>query len=133
MRSRSPPTPHFLVLRVRVSVRLRGCQSTSATVAAPYLCKPQTINPHFQDLPFSCLYHYLRNATKNMELALEWLESNRAVMDEEHINMGWFLRFQNGSVYDMKRTPPPGTVRACVAHECAWCVRCPLPLSLEIA
>jgi len=45
----------------------------------------------------------------NMELALEWLESNRAVMDEEHVNMGWFLRFQNGSVYDNKREPPSGT------------------------
>ena len=36
----------------------------------------------------------------NMELALEWLESNRAVMDQAHVDAGWFLRFPNGSVYD---------------------------------
>ena len=28
------------------------------------------------------------------------LESNRAVMDQAHIDAGWFLRFPNGSVYD---------------------------------
>ena len=36
----------------------------------------------------------------NMQLALQWLESNRAVMDQAHIDAGWFLRFPNGSVYD---------------------------------
>jgi hypothetical protein len=39
----------------------------------------------------------------NMELALEWLESNRAVMDQSHVQAGWFLRFPNGSVFDNKR------------------------------
>lgn len=36
----------------------------------------------------------------NMQLALQWLESNRAVMDQAHIDAGWYLRFPNGSVYD---------------------------------
>lgn len=44
----------------------------------------------------------------NMELALEWLESNRKVMDQAHIEKGWFLRFANGSVYDDVRQPPAG-------------------------
>ena len=44
----------------------------------------------------------------NMELALEWLESNRAVMDQDHVDRGWFLRFPNGSVYDARRQPPTG-------------------------
>jgi len=44
----------------------------------------------------------------NMELALEWLESNRAVMDQAHVNKGWFLRFKNGTVYDNVRQPPGG-------------------------
>jgi hypothetical protein len=44
----------------------------------------------------------------NMELALEWIESNRAVMDQEHVEKGWFLRFANGSVYDDLRQPPTG-------------------------
>ena len=44
----------------------------------------------------------------NMELALEWLESNRKVMDHEHVEKGWFLRYANGSVYDDKRQPPAG-------------------------
>lgn len=46
----------------------------------------------------------------NMELALEWLESQRAVMDQEHVDAGWFLRFPNGSVYTtytQARGPPP--------------------------
>ena len=47
----------------------------------------------------------------NMELALEWLESNRAVMDQAHINEGWFLRFPNGSVYDTPRLPPGDPAR----------------------
>ena len=38
-----------------------------------------------------------------MQLALEWLESNRAVMDQEHIELGWFLRHPNGSVVNMPR------------------------------
>ena len=44
----------------------------------------------------------------NMELALEWLESNRKVMDQAHVDQGWFLRFANGSVYDDVRQPPAG-------------------------
>ena len=44
----------------------------------------------------------------NMELALEWLESSRKVMDQQHIDAGWFLRYPNGSVYDDARQPPAG-------------------------
>jgi hypothetical protein len=40
----------------------------------------------------------------NMELALEWLESNRAVMDQAHVKAGWFLTYPNGTVYDKPRT-----------------------------
>ena len=36
----------------------------------------------------------------NIELGLEWLESNRAVMDAAHVAAGWFLRLQNGSVFN---------------------------------
>lgn len=39
----------------------------------------------------------------NMELSLQWLESERAVMDEEHVKAGWFLRYPNGSVFDKKQ------------------------------
>eukprot|EP00040_Diaphanoeca_grandis_P000601 m.15951 g.15951 ORF g.15951 m.15951 type:complete len:408 (+) comp10795_c0_seq2:211-1434(+) len=39
----------------------------------------------------------------NMELALEWLKSERAVMDQAHIDAGWFLRFANGSVVNEAR------------------------------
>ena len=38
-----------------------------------------------------------------MELSLEWLESQRAVMDTAHIEAGWFLRFNNGSVFNHAR------------------------------
>ena len=38
-----------------------------------------------------------------MELALEWLESERAVMDEAHVKAGWFLTFPNGSVFNHPR------------------------------
>lgn len=44
----------------------------------------------------------------NMQLALEWLESQRKVMDQEHIDAGWFLRFKNGTVYNEIRQPPAG-------------------------
>jgi hypothetical protein len=44
----------------------------------------------------------------NMELALEWLESNRAVMDQVHVEAGWFLKYKNGTVYDDVRQPPAG-------------------------
>ena len=44
----------------------------------------------------------------NMELALEWLESNRKVMDAAHVEKGWFLRYPNGTVYDQRRQPPAG-------------------------
>ena len=44
----------------------------------------------------------------NMELALEWLESERAVMDKAHVDAGWFLRFQNGSVFNTARQVRPG-------------------------
>lgn len=47
----------------------------------------------------------------NMELALEWLESNRAVMDQSHVDLGWFLTFANGTVYDLKRLPPSDPAR----------------------
>jgi hypothetical protein len=47
----------------------------------------------------------------NMQLALQWLESNRAVMDQEHVDAGWFLRFQNGSVYDVALTVRPDPAR----------------------
>ena len=36
----------------------------------------------------------------NMELSLEWLESQRRVMDDAHVEAGWFLRFINGSVFN---------------------------------
>ena len=35
----------------------------------------------------------------NLELSLQWLESNRNVMDEEHVRKGWFLQYKNGSVF----------------------------------
>jgi hypothetical protein len=36
----------------------------------------------------------------NLELSLQWLESQRAVMDAEHVRRGWFLRFPgNGSIF----------------------------------
>ena len=38
----------------------------------------------------------------NLELALEWLESERRVMDEAH--KGWYLRWPNGSVYEHNTT-----------------------------
>lgn len=44
----------------------------------------------------------------NMELALQWIESDRRVMDQAHVDEGWFLRFPNGSVYDDVRQPPGG-------------------------
>lgn len=44
----------------------------------------------------------------NMELALEWLESERAVMDDEHVRAGWFLRYQNGTVFSHPRRIRPG-------------------------
>ena len=43
-----------------------------------------------------------------MELALEWIESNRKVMDQAHVDAGWFLRFPNGTVFDDVRQPPGG-------------------------
>jgi hypothetical protein len=45
---------------------------------------------------FCSIYH-------NMELALEWLESQRRVMDAAHVAAGWFLRFPNGSVINHAR------------------------------
>ena len=39
----------------------------------------------------------------NMELSLEWLESQRRVMDTAHVKANWFLRFPNGSVVDHAR------------------------------
>ena len=43
----------------------------------------------------------------NLELSLQWLESQRAVMDEAHVAAGWFLRFPgNGSVF--AHDIPPG-------------------------
>lgn len=38
-----------------------------------------------------------------MELSLQWLESERKVMDAAHIQAGWFLRYPNGTVYDKKQ------------------------------
>ena len=32
----------------------------------------------------------------DMELALQWLKSERVVMDEDHVRQGWFLTFPNG-------------------------------------
>eukprot|EP00912_Choanoflagellata_sp_UC4_P001391 UC4_evm1s865 len=40
----------------------------------------------------------------NMELALQWLESNRAVMDAAHVKAGWFLTYPNGTVLNTPRT-----------------------------
>ena len=37
---------------------------------------------------------------RNNELALQWQESSRAVMTEEYVKKGWFLRFQNQSACD---------------------------------
>ena len=45
----------------------------------------------------------------NMELALQWLESNRAVMDDAHIKAGWFLTHPNGTVLNTPRTYPHNT------------------------
>ena len=36
--------------------------------------------------------------------ALQWLESNRAVMDDAHIKAGWFLAHPNGTVLNTPRT-----------------------------
>ena len=97
--------------------------ASSTTVAMLYRCKLGTSKHLFKkaETLTLCYLHLVFTTVdpppsprhlyvaKNMELALEWLESNRAVMDEEHVNMGWFLRFQNGSVYDNKREPPSGT------------------------
>ena len=33
----------------------------------------------------------------NMELSLQWLESERAVMDDAHVKAGWFLQYPNGA------------------------------------
>ena len=35
--------------------------------------------------------------------ALEWLESERAVMDAEHVKAGWFLTYPDGTVFDNTR------------------------------
>ena len=40
----------------------------------------------------------------NLELALEWLESERRVMDGVHVAKGWFLRWPNNSVYEHSTT-----------------------------
>ena len=37
---------------------------------------------------------------RNNELALQWQESSRAVMTEEYVDKGWFLRFKNQSMCD---------------------------------
>lgn len=37
----------------------------------------------------------------NMELSCEWLESQRAVMDQAHVDAGWFLRYPNGTVFEV--------------------------------
>jgi hypothetical protein len=47
----------------------------------------------------------------NMELALEWLESERAVMDDAHIKQGWFLTYPNGTVFDTKQHVATSTVQ----------------------
>jgi hypothetical protein len=44
----------------------------------------------------------------NMELSLEWIESERAVMDAAHVEAGWFLRFPNGSAFSHPRFYRPG-------------------------
>lgn len=43
-----------------------------------------------------------------MELALEWLASERRVMDNAHVRAGWFLRFPNGTVFNHPRYAHPG-------------------------
>ena len=48
-------------------------------------------------IAFCSIYH-------NIELSLEWLESQRAVMDDAHVAAGWFLRWPNGSVYNEPTT-----------------------------
>ena len=40
----------------------------------------------------------------NLELALEWVESARRVMDKAHVDRGWFLCWPNGSVYNHATT-----------------------------
>jgi hypothetical protein len=40
----------------------------------------------------------------NMELALEWIESERAVMNDKHVAKGWFLTYKNGTVFNTPRT-----------------------------
>ena len=42
----------------------------------------------------------------NMQLALEWLESERVVMDDAHVKQGWFLTYPNGTVFDQKQHVP---------------------------
>jgi hypothetical protein len=37
---------------------------------------------------------------RNNELALQWQETSRAVMTEEYVDKGWFLRFKNQSSCD---------------------------------
>ena len=46
----------------------------------------------------------------NMELSLQWLESERAVMDAAHVEAGWFLTNPgNDTVYDLPRTVGPAS------------------------
>lgn len=42
----------------------------------------------------------------NMELSLQWLESERRVMDAAHVKAGWFLTYPNGTVLDIQRRAP---------------------------
>jgi hypothetical protein len=46
----------------------------------------------------------------NMELSLQWLESERAVMDDAHVAKGWFLTYPNGTVFDKKQHVQQSTV-----------------------
>ena len=52
----------------------------------------------------------LRVITDNMELSLQWLESERAVMDDVHVKAGWFLTYPNGTVFDTKQHVQQSTV-----------------------
>ena len=56
-----------------------------------------------------------------MELALEWLQSERAVMDEAHVAKGWFLTYPNGTVLDKKQVQRIGLRSLSVVLLASWC------------
>lgn len=90
---------HSHLLRVQVAdqfldprISVRCCTSGRLV--------PTRVPPLFAAL-FMCI------ASGGREWRAQWLESNRAVMDADHVKAGWFLTYRNGSVLNVPRTGTP--------------------------